>query len=115
MPGETATITLETDANGQVFSTVNMVVCTNDGFVGADSIALPGAGETVTMEAVPYDAGTEVNVLNADYWVPPCGGSGENLHEDEGGVTGPHPGQTGVGNFDFSGSDNILRIEITRQ
>ena len=91
-----------------------MVVCTNDGFTGTNSHALPSGDEPVTFDVVPYDAGTEVNVLNADYWVPPCGGSGDNLHEDEGGVIGAHPGQNGVGNFDFAGSDAIMRIEIKR-
>jgi Ser/Thr protein kinase RdoA (MazF antagonist) len=114
-PGETATLTLETDADTGVFSAVSMVVCTNDGFTGTNSHALPTGSETLSFEVVPYDAGTEVNTLDADYWVPPCGGSGANLHEDEGGVTGPHPGQTGTGNFDFVGSDAIMRIEITRQ
>ena len=75
---------------------------------------MPSGTDTLTMEVLPYDAGTEVNVLEADYWVPPCGGTG-NLHDDENSVTGPHPGQTGTGNFDFVGSDNIMRIEITRQ
>lgn len=114
-PGETATVTLTTDAAGQVFSAVAMVVCTNDGFTGTNSLPLPTGDEAVSVEVLPYDAGTEVNELNADYWVPPCGGSGDNLHTDEGGVTAAHPGQTGVGNFDFAGTDAIMRIEISRQ
>ncbi|MEM7258705.1 MAG: spondin domain-containing protein [Pseudomonadota bacterium] len=113
-PGQTATVTLETTSASQVLSAVNMIVCTNDGFTGADSISLPGGSDTLTVEALPYDAGTEVNELNADYWVPPCGGNGENLHEDENGVTGAHPGQTGTGNFDFAGDAPILRIEVVR-
>lgn len=114
-PGETATLTLQTEADSHVFSAVNMVVCTNDGFAGADSVALPTGAEPVIIQALPYDAGTEVNELNADYWVPPCGGNGENLHEDENGVTGAHPGQTGTGNFDFAGDSEIMQITITRQ
>lgn len=114
-PGETATVTLTTDAAGQVFSAVSMVVCTNDGFTGTNSIELPTGDEALSLEVLPYDAGTEVNDLNADYWVPPCGGSGDNLHTDENGVTAAHPGQTGVGNFDFAGTDAIMRIEISRQ
>ena len=113
-PGETATLKLTTDATAQVFSAVAMVVCTNDGFTGTNSHALPGAGESISFDVLPYDAGTEVNILDADYWVPPCGGSGENLRTNEGGVTGAHPGQTGVGNFDFDGTDGIMRIEIKR-
>ena len=113
-PGATASIVLQTEAADQVLSLVNMVVCTNDGFTGLDSVALPTGDEPVSFEALPYDAGTEVNELNADYWVAPCGGSGENLHEDENGLTGAHPGQTGVGDFNFSGSDPVIRIDVER-
>ena len=113
-PGGTASIVLQTEAADQLLSVVNMVVCTNDGFTGADSVALPTGDEPVSFEALPYDAGTELNELNADYWVPPCGGSGENLHEDENGITGAHPGQTGVGDFDFVGSDAVIRIDVER-
>ncbi|MBX2881196.1 MAG: spondin domain-containing protein [Granulosicoccus sp.] len=114
-PGETATVTLQTDAFAHVLSAVNMIVCTNDGFSGTNSHALPDDGNTLSFDVLPYDAGTEVNVLNADYWVAPCGGSGENLHDDENGMAGAHPGQSGTGNFDFSGSDPIMNIQITRQ
>ena len=114
-PGETATVMLETDATTHVFSAVNMIVCTNDGFAGANSVDLPSGTETVTFNAIPYDAGTELNELDPDYWVAPCGGSGENLGDAENGVTGPHEGQTGTGNFDFVGTDEILTISITRQ
>lgn len=114
-PGETATLTLETAADTGVFSAVSMVVCTNDGFTGTNSHALPTGSETLSFDVLPYDAGTEINTLDVEYWVMPCGGSGANLHEDENGVTGAHPGQTGTDNFDFVGSDAIMRIEITRQ
>ncbi len=113
-PSQTANLTLVTDGVAQVFSAVNMVVCTNDGFTGFDSIELPTGSDTLTLTAVPYDAGTETNVLDPDYWVQPCGGNGTNMHEDENGVTGPHPGQTGTGNFDFVGTDAILEVTIAR-
>ena len=82
--------------------------------MGFDSIELPTGTDTLELQAVPYDAGTEINVVNADYWVPPCGGSGENLHEDENGIIAAHPGQTGVDNFNFVGTDAIMGISITR-
>ena len=113
-PGGTASIVLQTEAADQLLSVGNMVVCTNDGFTGADSVALPTGDEPVSFEALPYDAGTELNELNADYWVPPCGGSGENLHEDENGITAAHTGQNGVGDFDFVGSDAVIRIDVER-
>ena len=112
--GETASVTLETSSADQVLSIVNMVVCTNDGFSGGDSLTLPTGPEPVSFEAVAYDAGTEVNVLNPDYWVPPCGGSGENLHEDENGVIGSHPGLAGFDALDFDGAAPVVRIDVER-
>lgn len=114
LPQQTSTILLENGLSNHVFSAVNMVVCTNDGFSGVDSVSLPTGTETLTLMKLPYDAGTEENILMADYWVPPCGGTG-NLHTDEAGVITAHPGQTGVGDFNFVGTDPILMIEITRQ
>ncbi len=117
-PGATASVTLENGLSTHVLSAVSMVICTNDGFTGLDSVALPTDASPVTLTAVPYDAGTEVNNLDPTYWVAPpapCGNPGtENLREDEGGVIAAHPGQTGVGAFDFAGADNIMQIEITR-
>lgn len=113
-PGETATIVLETEATDQVLSIINMVVCTNDAFTGVDSMVLPVDDTPISQTAVYYDAGTEVNVLDADYWVMPCGGSGENLHEDEGGVIAVHDGQTGTGDFDFIGTEPAVSITVER-
>ena len=77
LPGQSATLDLTTESEGQVMSLVSMVVCTNDGFSGIDSAALPDT--TVTVNAPIYDAGSEVNVLELNYWVPPCGGEGLSL------------------------------------
>lgn len=114
-PGETATLTLETDASTHVFSAVNMIVCANDAFTGANSIALPAADETVTLEAVPYNALTENNVLSASHRLAHCGGNGENLHEDENGLTAADSGRHKGDNFDFEGSDPIMMISVTRR
>ena len=115
-PGEIATITLETDVDTDVLTAVNMVICTNDGFTGVDSVALPTGTDTVRFEALPYDAGSEVNVINLEYWVPPCGGTGANLHDDENGVIGIHPGQMNeaLEQFNFVGTDSILTVSVTR-
>lgn len=114
-PGETAILTLKTDATTHVFSAVNMIMCTNDAFTGANSIELPDADETVILEAVPYDAGTESNVLDVNYRLALCGGNGDNLHEAENGVTAVHPGQQAGDNFDFASSDSIMTISVTRR
>ena len=47
---------------GDVLSAAAMLLPTNDGFAGLNSVRLPAvAGETVTFEANGYDAGTEGN------------------------------------------------------
>ena len=114
-PGGTTMLTLESTEVADVFSSVNMIVCTNDGFSGADSIRLPSSTETATFEFLPYDAGTEVNTLDLEWWVMLCGGTGANMHEDEGGLIAAHPGQAELDGFEVVAGEEILRISITRQ
>jgi hypothetical protein len=48
---------------GDLFSSAQMLIGTNDGFVGAESVALfqGDAGRTFTLNLMGYDAGTEEN------------------------------------------------------
>ncbi len=112
LPGQTASITLESAEENQVLSIVSMVVCTNDGFSGIDS--RPLAAETFT--APIYDAGSETNVLMLNYWVPPCGGGDANITDVEGGAIQLHPGQNGSENpdFDFPAGSEFLEVTVTR-
>jgi hypothetical protein len=73
-PGQSVTITLDTSQPNQRFlSTVAMLICTNDGFTGVDSIPLPGAvGHTRTVTSPAWDAGTEINTEDFADIVPPC-------------------------------------------
>ena len=124
--GDIATVTLVTDEPTDVFTAVSMIICSNDGFSGLNSVALPTeAAPITTFQATAFDAGTEVNILEdevdnviADYWPsPPCAGNGENLHDDEFGVVAIHPGQTAaqVGEaLAFTGEDTIMTVTITR-
>ncbi len=115
LPGESATATITTDARGRVLSLVSMIVCTNDGFSGINSMRLARAtGRTVTVEPRTYDAGTEQNIEDPDWWVPPCGGNGENLHTAEDGVITAHPGLAGFDALDFAAGERLLSVEITR-
>lgn len=114
LPGASASVTLQIEAPDQVMSIVSMVVCTNDGFSGVDSRPL-SADASETFFAPIYDAGSETNVLTADYWVPPCG-SPDNLGDDEGGAITAHPGQSGSENadFDFAPGTELLEVTVTR-
>jgi len=54
-------------------SWVSMLICTNDGFTGLDSIKLPGhVGAEVAALTAGYDAGTETNTEDFADIVPPC-------------------------------------------
>jgi len=114
LPGETSELELTTNAADQVLSLVSMVVCTNDAFSGVDSMAL----EDGTFTAPIYDAGSEVNTLELNYWVGLCSpdGMSDNLHQDEGGTVQPHPGQQGSENadFDFAADTGLLQVTITK-
>ena len=117
LPGQTATVHLDLASEDQVMSIVSMVVCTNDGFSGADSHTLSAdASETFTLPI--YDAGSESNVLTLNYWVPPCSpdGASDNLTDDENGSITLHPGQSGSENpaFDFESGTRYLEVTITR-
>lgn len=87
---------------------VSMLICTNDGFTGADGIKLPNrVGETATAATFGYDAGTEINTEDFADIVPPCqalvgvtsddAGTGmTNPALDEGGAIHHHDGIAGI-------------------
>jgi Spondin_N len=112
-------------------SFASMLICTNDGFTGADSLKLPGAvGQTKTRTSDGYDAGTEINTEDYADIVPPCQGLiGEMSTEGdtgtgtsnpalaEGGVIRHHPGILGVDDLVpaiHGWTDPVARIEIER-
>ena len=106
---------------GDVLSIVTMLICTNDGFVGVDS--MPLSGEMTEMEAMAYDAGSEVNNELTNSIVDPCGAAGPVMFEedgnindiaDDGNVIAEHAGIQGVGDLtDAHGwSGPVARISI---
>lgn len=61
-PGESVTTTLNTDGSGNTYlSIAAMILPTNDGFVGIDSLPLPTTAGTYVYSLLAYDAGTEAN------------------------------------------------------
>lgn len=62
-PGASVTLLLnDVAAVNSVLSISGMLLPTNDGFMGLDSVALPESdGESITLFARGYDAGTEAN------------------------------------------------------
>ncbi|WP_440989891.1 spondin domain-containing protein [Haloarchaeobius baliensis] len=115
-PGETGlpyydTVHLTTDASAGYLTFASMLVATNDGITGLDTVPLPeDVNESRTYYANGYDVGTERNTeLFADL-VPPAktlivGGEPEGTTESdpalaENGVIRPHPGIQGDGDLD---------------
>jgi len=139
-PGQTTSFTL--DAHGPRphvrLSLVAMILPTNDGFVGLDSVRLPRGGQAATHYLVGYDAGTEANderrgtgaIDQPGFPVPPpleptvgTGGSGVDAVEE--GFVSVHRGVLGDADPAGGASDidsrvhrwlnPIARVTIQRQ
>jgi hypothetical protein len=95
--GFTDEFTFEIQARpGDRLSLAVMLICTNDGFTGLDSVKLPREGSH-TYHAAGYDAGTENNTEQSEDIVDPCSALGPaplagdpNGNEDAGVDTSPH-------------------------
>jgi len=85
-------------------SVISMLICTNDGFTGLDSVELPK--KSMTILAGSYDARSEMNTEDFANMVPPCqgligvssGDPGTGMSDPllaEDGVVIPHPGING--------------------
>ncbi len=125
----TDSLTFQIDARrGDRLSLAGMLICTNDGFVGIDSVKLPKAGNgTVTHYLGAYDAGSEANTELSEDIVDPCsllgpveldgdpnGNNNDGIDTDD--VVTVHPGVAGSAgdllpahNWD----DPVGMIEIT--
>jgi Spondin_N len=107
MFGDSVTLTVTASEGAKFLSFASMLICTNDGFTGVDSLRLPkDVGDAVVRRSAGYDAGTETNTEDFADIVPPCQGivgvsSGEpgtgtsNPALAEGGVIHHHPGIAG--------------------
>ncbi len=127
MPGESATLTVQAPA-GSLLSVVFMLICTNDGFSGVDSMTLPASGSE-SVDANAYDAGTENNTEDFADIVPPCqdligvssddAGTGEtNPALAEGGVIAAHSGIQGGTDLtvsDHGWTDPVARITVAAE
>jgi Spondin_N len=104
---DSVTFEISAGPGARRLSWVSMLICTNDGFTGLDSIKLPAhVGDGVTAQTAGYDAGTEINTEDFADIVPPCqalvgASSGEsgtgasNPALAEGGVIHHHEGIVG--------------------
>jgi len=121
-----ATFYINARGRARYLSIAAMLICTNDGFTGVDSVRLPSKKKTVY--AVAYDARSERNTEDFADIVPPCQpligvssdddgvGASNPLLAEEGFII-PHPGIAG-GN-DLQGNvhnwaDPVAKIVIER-
>ncbi len=130
-PGGTGfgnSVTFEITAQGRArfLSVATMLICTNDGFTGIDSIRLPSHSKTVYSAG--YEARTEINTEDFADIVPPCQGLIGVMSDDPGtGTSNPALAETGVviphagivGGVDLlpqvhNWADPVAKIEIER-
>lgn len=129
LPGETTSILLRSERGAKLVSMAAMLICTNDGFTGIDDVRLPkDLGQSITVYARAYDAGTEVNTEDFADIVPPCQSLGPVSSDDpgtgmsnpalaEGGVITSHPGVVGGDDLvpDIHGwTDPVAMVTVTR-
>lgn len=133
-PGDTglswyAMLDLEADSSAKYLSFIAMLIATNDGFTGLDTVRLPEkVNESRSYYAASYDAGTEENTEDFADMVPPAhelmgvstedegaGESDPDLAEDD--VITPHPGIAGDGDLDpdvFGWRDPAALVHVER-
>ncbi|MCG8416735.1 MAG: spondin domain-containing protein [Proteobacteria bacterium] len=132
MPGESVTVELEARPWRNRLSIATMLICSNDGFTGVDSVRLPVAvGRTRIYYTRAYDAGSEINTEDFADIVPPCQPLSGVFSDDDGtgqsnpalaenSVVAPHRGIDGtLPTSDLTvaahGFDNpIAVVEVTR-
>lgn len=122
----TASYTITTDGSATHLSWVSMLICTNDGFTGVNTVSLPRYRKTILARG--YDARSEQNTEDFADIVPPCqgltgfpsddAGTGEsNPLLSERGVIIPHAGVAGDNDLDsrvHNWADPVARIVIER-
>ena len=130
MFGQSTTFSIDAERGARFLSLAAMLICTNDGFTGVNSLKLPSRiGDSVSVETLGYDAGSELNTEDFADIVPPCQGligvsSGEpgtgssNPALAEGGVIAHHEGILGGADLvpDVHGWDTsapVSRITVT--
>lgn len=117
MPGSSQSIQIAGAAGSDVLSLASMLVQTNDGFVGLDSVELP-LGRRLDYFPLGYDAGSEFNSeLCAFVPGPPCGSAGAHDPTPAEGYVYIHNGMHGVGDlaedtYDWRGP--VARVRIQR-
>ena len=73
MPNSVVSVELTANSEHDMLSLVAMLICTNDGFAGVNSMRPPRkVGQSRIQMVRDYDAGTEINTEDFADIVPPC-------------------------------------------
>jgi hypothetical protein len=84
MPGESASVEIDTDRKSRNITVVGMLVTTNDAFFALNGVRGPGYG-TKTYYSPAYDAGSEANNEDCAFIPgPPCEMPGVHTDDAEG-------------------------------
>ena len=117
LPGASQTLFIETTKDFPEVSVATMLATTNDGFMAARNVRLPGFG-SVTVEAEAYDAGSEANTDDCAYvFGPPCNDLRHNPATPEGYVhihSGIHVGGGGLDPAKHDWRNPVTQIQIKR-
>lgn len=112
--GASVTYMVETKGRFNRLSVLTMLVNTNDGFTGLDSLRLRGHG--AMRYRMAYDAGSEKNNELTGFIPGPCCGH-PFVRDPEGELIRMHPGIQGVGDLDplvYGWSGPVAKIDIQR-
>lgn len=103
-PGQTVNVDMSTQEANTQLSIAAMILPSNDGFVGLDSLSVPTKSGTYTYYLNAYDAGTEANdeIINGGNLPGVAGIPGDPL--EQGGSNG-----TGVTNTEINKNIHIHR------
>jgi Putative cyclase/Spondin_N len=95
---DSVTFEISAELGARRLSWVSMLICTNDGFTGLDSMTLPAhIADAVSALTAGYDAGTEINTEDFADIVPPCQGLiGVSSGEPGTGMSDPTLAEGGV-------------------
>ncbi|HUS14366.1 MAG TPA: spondin domain-containing protein, partial [Chloroflexia bacterium] len=109
LPGDSIVVHITANA-GDVLSAASMLIQTNDGFTGLESVAPNG-----DHDMMAYDAGTEENTeLAMDIPGPPFGGKNHGPDTNPRGTIAQHPGISGNADVKapFQWSGPVARFSI---
>ena len=119
LPGQSVTVVVSAERGARMISLASMMLPTNDGFIGLNSVEVPKKG-SATYYSPGYDAGSEANdELCLNIPGPTCAGDGLSAPAltDEGYVH-VHRGMHGIGSLPadvYDWRNPVARITVSRE